>query len=199
MKKVDLLRKNNKDGNKTLIFDFHENKAYVEYFEIKGNRKEKSGYRYSYSNTFWLTLILMFMTTIMGLLLDKFIVINPFIGSGLSIIPMAVLTEVILKLLRNMIILKSKEEVSKSDIEELLKKSGKDYWICRMINLLLIFMIIIMIIISISDNRMSGKTFIMINLSVLVYRFMQGTIKPARVIKARRILKKQLREGKFDD
>ena len=46
---------------------------------------------------------------------------------------------------------------------------------------------------------MSGKDFIMINLLVSVITFIQGTIHPNQVMKARKILKKQLKAEVFSD
>ena len=46
---------------------------------------------------------------------------------------------------------------------------------------------------------MSGKDFIMINLLVSVVTFIQGTTHPNRVMKARKILKKQLKAEIFSD
>ena len=46
---------------------------------------------------------------------------------------------------------------------------------------------------------MQGKFFITIILGMFFVTFIETTVRPKQSIKARKILKKQLKEGKFDD
>ena len=195
MKKVDLFS----EGKKSIMFDFIENRPYIEYFEIKGGNEEKTGYEYSHSNTFWLGLILMSVTNVMGLFLDKILTINPIIGSVVSVGTAILFMELILNFLKKKITHNQKEyRVTKNDIYRALQH-GKKIWVLRLTNCLLILGLFLAIIIIISSNKMSGKDFIMINLLVSVVTFIQGTTHPNRVMKARKILKKQLKAEIFSD
>ncbi|MCJ1976683.1 hypothetical protein [Pseudolactococcus paracarnosus] len=196
MKKVDLLS----EGGKSIIFDFIENRPYIEYFEIKGGNEEKTGYDYSHPNTFWLGLLLMSVTNVMGVFLDKILTINPIIGTIVSVGSAIFFIELILKFLKNKIIHNQKEyRVTKYDISRVLQQGTKKYWVLWLTDCLLVLGLVLAIIIIFSSNKMSGKDFIMINLLVSVVTFFQGTIHPNKVIKARRILKKQLKAGKYNE
>ncbi|GAB2023881.1 hypothetical protein RyT2_29640 [Pseudolactococcus yaeyamensis] len=195
MKKVDLFS----EGKKSIMFDFIENRPYIEYFEIEGGNEEKTGYEYSHSNTFWLGLLLMSVTNVMGLFLDKILTINPIIGLVVSVGTAILFMELILNFLKKKITHNQKEyRVTKNDIYRALQH-GKKIWVLRLTNCLLILGLFLAIIIIISSNKMSGKDFIMINLLVSVITFIQGTIHPNQVMKARKILKKQLKAEVFSD
>lgn len=195
MKKVDLFS----EGKKSIMFDFIENRPYIEYFEIEGGNEEKTGYEYSHSNTFWLGLLLMSVTNVMGLFLDKILTINPIIGLVVSVGTAILFMELILNFLKKKITYNQKEyRVTKNDIYRALQH-GKKIWVLRLTNCLLILGLFLAIIIIISSNKMSGKDFIMINLLVSVITFIQGTIHPNQVMKARKILKKQLKAEVFSD
>ena len=88
--------------------------------------------------------------------------------------------------------------MTKNEIYRALQH-GKKIWVLRLTNCLLILGLFLAIIIIISSNKMSGKDFIMINLLVSVITFIQGTIHPNQVMKARKILKKQLKAEVFSD
>ena len=196
MKKVDIFS----EGGKSIIFDFIENRPYIEYFEIKGGSVEKTGYEYSNSITFWLSLLLLCVTNVMGLSLDKILTINPIIGLVVSIGTAILFVELILNFLKNKIIHSQKEyRVTKQDICSVLQQGKKKYWVLHLTNCLLTFGLFLAIIIIISNNTMLGKDFIMINLLVSVVTFIQGTIHPNKVMKARKILRKQLKAGVFSD
>ena len=195
MKKVDLFS----EGKKSIMFDFIENRPYIEYFEIEGGNEEKTGYEYSHSNTFWLGLLLMSVTNVMGLFLDKILTINPIIGLVVSVGTAILFMELILNFLKKKITYNQKEyRVTKNEIYRALQH-GKKIWVLRLTNCLLILGLFLAIIIIISSNKMSGKDFIMINLLVSVITFIQGTIHPNQVMKARKILKKQLKAEIFSD
>jgi hypothetical protein len=195
MKKVDLFS----EGKKSIMFDFIENRPYIEYFEIEGGNEEKTGYEYSHSNTFWLGLLLMSVTNVMGLFLDKILTINPIIGLVVSVGTAILFMELILNFLKKKITYNQKEyRVTKNEIYRALQH-GKKIWVLRLTNCLLILGLFLAIIIIISSNKMSGKDFIMINLLVSVITFIQGTIHPNQVMKARKILKKQLKAEVFSD
>lgn len=195
MKKVDLFS----EGRKSIMFDFIENRPYIEYFEIEGGNEEKTGYEYSHSNTFWLGLLLMSVTNVMGLFLDKILTINPIIGLVVSVGTAILFMELILNFLKKKITYNQKEyRVTKNEIYRALQH-GKKIWVLRLTNCLLILGLFLAIIIIISSNKMSGKDFIMINLLVSVITFIQGTIHPNQVMKARKILKKQLKAEVFSD
>ena len=195
MKKVDLFS----EGKKSIMFDFIENRPYIEYFEIEGGNEEKTGYEYSHSNTFWLGLLLMSVTNVMGLFLDKILTINPIIGLVVSVGTAILFMELILNFLKKKITYNQKEyRVTKNEIYRALQH-GKKIWVLRLTNCLLILGLFLAIIIIISSNKMSGKDFIMINLLVSVVTFIQGTTHPNRVMKARKILKKQLKAEIFSD
>ena len=195
MKKVDLFS----EGKKFILFDFIENRLYIEYFEIEGENEQKTGYEYSHSNTFWLGLLLMSVTNVMGLFLDKILKINPIIGLVVSVGTAILFMELILNFLKKKITYNQKEyRVTKNEIYRALQH-GKKIWVLRLTNCLLILGLFLAIIIIISSNKMSGKDFIMINLLVSVITFIQGTIHPNQVMKARKILKKQLKAEVFSD
>ena len=105
MKKVDLFS----EGKKSIMFDFIENRPYIEYFEIEGGNEEKTGYEYSHSNTFWLGLLLMSVTNVMGLFLDKILTINPIIGLVVSVGTAILFMELILNFLKKKITYNQKE------------------------------------------------------------------------------------------
>ena len=195
MKKVDLFS----EGKKSIMFDFIENRPYIEYFEIEGGNEEKTGYEYSHSNTFWLGMLLMSVTNVMGLFLDKILTINPIIELEENVGTAILFMELILNFLKKKITYNQKEyRVTKNEIYRALQH-GKKIWVLRLTNCLLILGLFLAIIIIISSNKMSGKDFIMINLLVSVITFIQGTIHPNQVMKARKILKKQLKAEVFSD
>jgi len=141
----------------------------------------------------------MSVTNVMGLFLDKILTINPIIGSVVSVGTAILFMELILNFLKKKITHNQKEyRVTKNDIYRALQH-GKKIWVLRLTNCLLILGLFLAIIIIISSNKMSGKDFIMINLLVSVVTFIQGTTHPNRVMKARKILKKQLKAEIFSD
>ncbi|WP_460059534.1 hypothetical protein, partial [Pseudolactococcus yaeyamensis] len=59
--------------------------------------------------------------------------------------------------------------------------------------------LLLLFIIAVSESKMQGKFFITIILGMFFVTFIETTVRPKQSIKARKILKKQLKEGKFDD
>ena len=183
--------------NKAVKFDFRTQTTYIENFEIVGTQKK--GDKYSKANTFWLTMVLISVISLVGFILDRLFIIPPVIGFICASIIGIAPVKIALKRISKRSFVKSYDEVSKEDVVNVLKSGTRHFWGLLVTNWIISMCLVLLFIIAVSESKMQGKFFITIILGMVFVTFIETTVRPKQSIKARKILRKQLKEGKFDD
>ncbi|MFK4964778.1 MULTISPECIES: hypothetical protein [Lactococcus] len=192
MIKETLLVKNS--GESSLGFDFENNVPYIQRYKAKKVVKS-----YSYSNTFFLSYLFLGLVGFMGIFLDYFfkfpvlisLIISILIGISLG---KTVVYLTVIKLLGE----KKYCKIDKKQIEKAIKNKS-NLWGLRIVKWFIIVLFIIFSLMLFDKSIMAGGDFIAIILGVFGVTYIETAIHPSKGIKAIKILKKQLKEGKFDD
>ena len=144
--------------NKSVKFDFRNQTTYIENFEIVGTQKK--GGEYSKANTFWLTMVLISVISLVGFILDRLFIIPPVIGFICASIIGIAPVKIALKRISKRSIVKSYDEVSKEDVLNILKSGTRHFWGLLVTNFLISICLLLLFIIAVSESKMQGKFFI---------------------------------------
>ena len=181
--------------NSGIYFDFLKNTPYIQHFRSPSFNKEIV---YSRSVTFWLSRLLLVGATIIGIIIDKFFVLPVLMSLVIAYSVGIVLGKILIQLmLTNFIDRKEYRKIEKEEILQILSK-GKEFWILRLTEIFLYFGLIIVSIILLSQGILKGKDFIMLIVTTFGITLVHDTVYPKRRLKARKILKQQLKAGVFD-
>ncbi len=192
---ASLLKKTETSG---IYFDFDKNRPYIQYFKSPTSENDKE-VAYSYSVTFWLSQILMGVVSILGIILDGFVHFPVFLSIIFSLTLGGATGKILVKIIILKFIGRSEYiEIEKQDIVQIISK-GKEFWILRLTEIFLYWGIILVSMICLSQGLFSGKDFIMFIIAAFSVTALHDIAQPKLMLKARKILKNQLKEGKFDD
>lgn len=191
--KVPLLKISN---SSSIYFDFGKKAPYIQDFD--GSHTEKAGKSYSYLNTFLLSFGILAFSSIFGIIWDFYVTLPVMI----SIAIFSVLGFIVGKFFIKIMITNSMSSSSYGNIKQKeINKVLKQRQTFIILNLTLwIFSISVMvgILISLSIGNIHGKSSFMLSLGWFVIIALKS-FHPQKALKAIKILKKQLKEGKFDD
>lgn len=187
-----------KDNSTSLYFDFEDEMLYEVKFKgaltsaFSGNQK---------SNTFFLSLIIIYLIAPVSLLLlNQFVFQNKLISLLVTYLLGASMGYFLVKLVISEIREKSKFTPSAMELKSISKKTVRNG---RVLNSTVIFFVLFSIIgtlISLNFSQQGFSKFLFYNtLSVFVIVGIITSSHPNRMIKAGKILKKQMKEGNFDD
>ncbi|MGG5311632.1 hypothetical protein [Enterococcus sp. DIV2381] len=184
-------------GNSSISFDFEKNTPYVQHF--KGAYTETSGRSYSKSRTFWTSQVLMAGMTTFGTILDR-VLIFPVLVSLLLVLCLGyVLAHVFIEIMMtNSLGEKDYRNFSPNEIQGVVSNSRK-FWMLLFVETLLTLGVFFVSIISISEQMLRGEDFIALLFCVFSLATLRKIVPSNLGIKAGKILKKQMKEGKFHD
>lgn len=190
---VPLLKISN---SSSIYFDFEKRVPFVQNFV--GPYTEAAGKSYSYLNTFFLSITILIVTGVFGWVWDTFIEIPAFFSVMVFTIIGIIAGKAMIKiLLLNSMGSSSYKKISKKDIKRTLKQ--KQGFIVLNITLWGFgIAVIVGSFISLIKSKLDGEGAFMLTLGWFVIIVLKS-FHPQKGIKAIRILKKQLKEGVFDD
>lgn len=183
-------------GESSIYFDFEKNVPYIQHFV--GPFTEKAGKSYSFSETFWLSQALMGGVAIIANILN-----GMFDFPVLLSIIIAIVTGMILgKFFIQITIVHSfgkreYRELSVKEIEKALSNS-KNVFGLRVAEIFMIVILFFVLLIPLLNGDFDAQSFVMTLLGVFVVTGIHSAVSPKLALKARKILKKQLKEGKFE-
>ena len=182
--------------NETVKFDFKTKTVYVETFRLNGFKKEADGN--SFMNTVWLGVVFIAVIGVFGKILDAFITIPPILGFSFACAIGYFPVKLLIEWLSKRAVAVSTRKASKKEIENVFGKRVGQLWVMQVGVWIVYVCLFFTFLISLSENRLKGGGLIAVTLGVLGFTIIQTTAQPRQSIKARKILKKQLKEGKFD-
>ncbi|GAB2025556.1 hypothetical protein [Lactovum odontotermitis] len=170
---------------------------YIQHFV--GPYTESAGATYSRSNTFWLGQLILPGAAIAGIFLDSLFKFPVMVGIVLAVILGCSLGEVFIKImLTNSLGEREYRQLTQAEIKRAISNS-KAFWIMLLVEGILVSGIVFVSLISLSENTFKGKDFVMFIVGTFGTVALHNSIYPHRGLKARKILKKQLKEGKYND
>ena len=183
----------------SIYFDFKTKEPYIQWFQgydANGHTSE-----YSKSNTFWLGMTVSGFAAILGIILDKIFVFPVFLSLVVAGAVGIILGKFLLKMMIEKYMGKREyRKITKVEILQVIERpESKKIWKLWLIEIFLILLALLGAIIMLSNGEMKGKDFIMSGISTFGITLLHCTVYPRLTMKARKILKKQLKEGKFDD
>ncbi|GAB2025559.1 hypothetical protein [Lactovum odontotermitis] len=179
----------------SVYFDFEKNLLYVQQLIGRAAKAEP----YSKSNTFWLTWIIMGSASFLGLLLDQMFTLSLVISMVLALILGAALAKILIKVyVINSLGKREYKKFTSSEVITLIS-NRKRFWLIKGTYIVLTIGMMLVIMIRLLDGGFRGKDFIMFIVGSFGIVFLHDTENPFKASKARKILKKQLKAGKFDD
>lgn len=178
----------------SIYFDFNKKKLYVQNFGGPFSHND-----YSKSNTFWGGQALICSVTVLGLALDKYFIF-PVITSLLCSAILGISIGKILSKIMTNISLRQREykRFTREKVIEIIKRTRKTAWTMRLFLIFLYISTFISILIYILNYEMNGKNVIIVAMSFFLIVVIQDIMSPRLAFKALKILKKQLKAGKFD-
>lgn len=185
-------------GDSSIYFDFEKHVPYIQHFG--GRFTEAGGAKsYSYINTFGLSYLLMLLVGISGTILNIFIIIPPLFGIIFALLLGIALGKIFIKI----IVFNSMNEreyrpLTNREIKKVIE-NGKSARVLRVVIILMGLGLCLATIIYLSEERFYAKDFIMFVMASFIISSINAIGQPGKVLKAIKILKKQLKEGKFDD
>lgn len=182
-------------GDSSIYFDFDENSAYIQHF--KGPFTEKAGKNYSFSGTFWLGQSILVGTAILGSVLDSIFEFPVLISIIIAIATGVICAKVFIKvMIVNSLSERDYRELSKKELLRAISNPNR-FWVLWLTELGFIVVTSFVVLFLLTQEFISGKEFIMLGLSSFVIISLHDAVHPRLMLKARKILKKQLKEGKF--
>ncbi|MCT0078122.1 hypothetical protein [Lactococcus lactis] len=187
-----------KDNSTSIYFDFEDEMLYEVKFKgaltsaFSGNQK---------SNTFFLSLIIIYLIAPVSLLLlNQFVFQNKLISLLVTYLLGGGIGYFLVKLVMSEIKEKLKVTPSAIELKRISKKSVRNG---RVLNSTVVFFVLFSVIgtlISLSFSQQGFSKFLFYNtLSIFVIVGIITSSHPNRMIKAGKKLKKQMKEGNFDD
>ena len=178
----------------SIYFDFDKEVPYIQTFRGYAIKARES----SKNDTFWLTWLIIGGANLIGIVLDQLFKLPILFSIILALILGAIISKVFTKVcITNSLGDREYNVIPLEDIKNTILTINK----IRLIWATYIFLIIgyiLMSIILISGGSFKGKDFIMFILGSFAITFLHD-IRPRLILKAIKILKKQMKEGKFDD
>lgn len=177
----------------SIYFDFEKNVPYVQHLQGRAVKNEQ----YSSSDTYWLTWIFIGSASVLGLILDAIFSFPSLISIILSIALGTVLAKIVIRKYVSKSLGKREYKVfAKNEVVKLVP-NVKRFWLIKGVYIFSILGLLFVIMLQLSHNEFRGQDFIMFIFGSFGIVFLHDTENPRKASKARKILKKQLKEGKF--
>jgi quinol-cytochrome oxidoreductase complex cytochrome b subunit len=184
-------------GDASIYYDFEKNVPYIQHF--KGSFTESAGNSYSKGGTFWLGQAILGGTAFLGMVLDAIFKFPVVISVVIAIFLGLVLGNLFIKItITNSLGEKEYRKITKEEVSRSISNS-KSFWVLRIAVVFMVLGLLLMLFIQISNNKFKGKDFIILTIGIFAVVGITEAVHPKQGLKARKILKKQLKEGKFDD
>jgi hypothetical protein len=180
----------------SIYFDFEEEVPFIQNFV--GSHTESEGKSYSYLKTILLSFVILLIAGAFGWLWDSFVRISViFSVMVFTIIGIIVGKAVIRIMLLNSMGSRSYKKINKEDIRRVLKQ--RQGFIVLNITLWLFGVAVVVgSLISLIMDKINGEGSFMLALGWFVVIVLKS-LHPQKGLKAIKILKKQMKEGNFDD
>lgn len=180
----------------SIYFDFEEEVPFIQNFV--GSHTEAEGKSYSYLKTILLSFVILLIAGAFGWLWDSFVRISAiFSVMVFTIIGITVGKAVIRIMLLNSMGSRSYKKINKEDIRRVLKQ--RQGFIVLNITLWLFGVAVVVgSLISLIMDKINGEGSFMLALGWFVVIVLKS-LHPQKGLKAIKILKKQMKEGNFDD
>lgn len=180
----------------SIYFDFEEEVPFIQNFV--GSHTESEGKSYSYLKTILLSFVIFLIAGAFGWLWDSFVRISViFSVMVFTIIGIIVGKAVIRIMLLNSMGSRSYKKINKEDIRRVLKQ--RQGFIVLNITLWLFGVAVVVgSLISLIMDKINGEGSFMLALGWFVVIVLKS-LHPQKGLKAIKILKKQMKEGNFDD
>lgn len=180
----------------SIYFDFEEEVPFIQNFV--GSHTEAEGKSYSYLKTILLSFVILLIAGAFGWLWDSFVRISAiFSVMVFTIIGITVGKAIIRIMLLNSMGSRSYKKINKEDIRRVLKQ--RQGFIVLNITLWLFGVAVVVgSLISLIMDKINGEGSFMLALGWFVVIVLKS-LHPQKGLKAIKILKKQMKEGNFDD
>lgn len=180
----------------SIYFDFEKEVSFIQNFV--GSHTEAEGKSYSYLKTILLSFVILLIAGAFGWLWDSFVRISAiFSVMVFTIIGITVGKAVIRIMLLNSMGSRSYKKINKEDIRRVLKQ--RQGFIVLNITLWLFGVAVVVgSLISLIMDKINGEGPFMLALGWFVVIVLKS-LHPQKGLKAIKILKKQMKEGNFDD
>ncbi|GAB2025560.1 hypothetical protein [Lactovum odontotermitis] len=183
--------------NSSIYFDFEKNVPYIQKF--KGFLTEEEGYSYSKMDTFFGGYVVMGGIAILGKVLDIFFQFPVILSIVFAVVIGISVGKIIVRVIVNgSFEYREYEKISLIEIKKAVN-NNKNLWILRLTKWLMYLLIIVVIFSQLSEVTMSGKEFVLIIGLFGITVFIENSIHPSKALRAIKILKKQLKEGKYNE
>lgn len=180
----------------SIYFDFEEEVPFIQNFV--GSHTEAEGKSYSYLKTILLSFVILLIAGAFGWLWDSFVRISAiFSVMVFTIIGITVGKAVIRIMLLNSMGSRSYKKINKEDIRRVLKQR-QGFIVLNMTLWLFGVAVVVGSLISLIMDKINGEGSFMLALGWFVVIVLKS-LHPQKGLKAIKILKKQMKEGNFDD
>lgn len=180
----------------SIYFDFEEEVPFIQNFV--GSHTEAEGKSYSYLKTILLSFVILLIAGAFGWLWDSFVRISAiFSVMVFTIIGITVGKAVIRIMLLNSMGSRSYKKINKEDIRRVLKQR-QGFIVLNMTVWLFGVAVVVGSLISLIMDKINGEGSFMLALGWFVVIVLKS-LHPQKGLKATKILKKQMKEGNFDD
>lgn len=180
----------------SIYFDFEEEVPFIQNFVR--SHTEAEGKSYSYLKTILLSFVILLIAGAFGWLWDSFVRISAiFSVMVFTIIGITVGKAVIRIMLLNSMGSRSYKKINKEDIRRVLKQR-QGFIVLNMTLWLFGVAVVVGSLISLIMDKINGEGSFMLALGWFVVIVLKS-LHPQKGLKAIKILKKQMKEGNFDD
>lgn len=184
-------------GDSSIYFDFEKNTPYVQHFI--GEFTEKTGKEYSRGKTFWISQALLGGVVALSFFLDKIFTFPVLVSLLIAILSGYLLATIFVKIaLTNSFGQRDYRMLTNKEIGAAISNS-QNFWVLILVELFIVLSTSILTMISLMYSSLKSTNFFMISGGIFVFILIKKSIHPYQGIKARKILKKQMKEGKFHD
>lgn len=184
-------------SNSSIYFDFEKEKPYIQYFD--GPYTEKARGDYSKSNTFWLGQIVSGIVAFLSFIINALFTLPVVLSIAVAIFVGYVAGWLVGKIMvANSLRERDYKKITKEEITKCISEAHR-FWVLRITEIVFAIGVFLGILLALLYGEIRGKYFLMLMLGVFVIKLLNYSVHPRLMLKARKILKKQLKEGKFDD
>ncbi|GAB2025555.1 hypothetical protein [Lactovum odontotermitis] len=198
MKKFEMTPLVLKNSSTSIYFNFGDGKLYEVKFAgaliqvFSGNQK---------TNTFLLSLLIIYVIAPVTIFsLNQFILRNRLISFVLAVVLGLAIGYFLVKIVLSEIVTRKQVLLSKLEIEKIYKRAIRGGRLLNLTLIFCIFFLIISLLVALSSSKQGFSKLIFYNgASGFVISAIVFSSHPSHMIKGGKILKRQLKEGKFDD
>ncbi len=183
-------------SSSSIYFDFKKQTLFIQNFG--GSHTEESGKSYSYFNTIWLSFGILVSAVVFGWVWDFYIKV-PVIVSLIVFTVLGILTgKIFIKIMvKNSMRSRSYEDIDKNSIQKILKQR-QGFVVLSLTLWIFAIAVTIGSLIALTMGKIDGESSFMLSLGWFVVSLLKS-FHPQLGIKAIKIIKKQSKEGNFND